>query len=42
MDINTLFHDALLAQAAYAKLETNMTKEEIITALKDEVAVGGA
>lgn len=41
MDINTLFHEALLAQAAYADLDANMTKEALITKLQDNFLVGG-
>ncbi|MFT5706462.1 MAG: hypothetical protein ACI9ES_000741 [Oceanospirillaceae bacterium] len=41
MDINTLFHEALLAQAAYADLEANLTDEDIITKLQNDDFVGG-
>jgi hypothetical protein len=41
MDINTLFHEALLAQAAYADLEANMAEEDIITNLQNDDFVGG-
>ena len=41
MEINTLFHEALLAQAAYADLQAILTKEALITKLQDKDLVGG-
>ena len=34
MEINTLFQEALLAQAAYADLTSKLSREQLIIALK--------